>query len=240
MPDIKLVQYRGLAPDKTISPPCGKVHMALRFKGLDYTIHNVGSPAEVRKYNARGRMPALVIDGETIVDSTDIVSALEARFADPPLEPADPAARAQVKILEDWADEVLYFYGIYLRWCVPENFERLHREFLSQMKVPLRWFVPALVRRDFRARATKQGVGLKGDQVVRRELDECLDAVEALLQTTPWVAGEQMTRADLAIACIVDQLMLARLHPEIAADIGSRATLMEWLGRVHERAPGAA
>jgi glutathione S-transferase len=240
MSAIKLVQYRGFKPDTTISPPCGKVHMALRFKGLEYDIHNVASPGEVKKFNARGRMPALIIDGETIVDSTDIVDALEARFPDPPLEPADPVARARVKILEDWADEVLYFYGVYQRWCVDDHFERLRRDFLGQMKAPLRWFVPALVRRDFRARANKQGVGLKGEAVARRELDECLDAVEVLLQAGSYVAGEQMTRADLAIACIVDQLMLARLHPQLAADVGGRRTLMEWLGRVHERAPGAA
>jgi len=240
MPEITLVQYRGLKPNTTISPPCGKVHMALRFKGLEYDIHDITSRGEINRSNPRGRLPALIIDGETIVDSTDIVDALEARFPDPPLEPADPTARARVKIVEDWADEVLYFYGMYMRWCVDDHFERLRSSYLGKMKAPMRWYVPAVVRREFRTRVTKQGIGLKGEAVVRREFDGCLDAVEALLRDAPYVTGEQLTRADLAIACIVDQMLQKRLHPEISAAVAARAGLMSWLDRVHERAPGAA
>jgi len=240
MPEIKLIQYGGLTPDTTISPPCGKVHMALRFKGLEYTTHNITSRGEVNEANPRGRLPALVIDGETIVDSTDIVTVIDERFPDPPLMPSGPRARAQVKILEDWADEVLYFYGVYLRWCVDDHYERLRSEFFSRMSAPARWIVPAVVRRDFRGRCKKQGVGLKGHDVVQRELDECLDAIEGLLRTSSFVAGEQMTRADIAIACLIDQLMQERLHPEPAARVARRDILMDWLDRVHERAPGAA
>ena len=58
VPSITLVQYAGLSDDTTISPPCGKVHMALRFKGLEYGIKNVQSPAEAKRYNPRGRVPA--------------------------------------------------------------------------------------------------------------------------------------------------------------------------------------
>lgn len=240
MAEITLIQYGGFRPRATISPPCGKVHMALRFKGLDYDVHDIRSVAEVKKNNPRGRLPALIIDGETIVDSTDIVAALEARFPEPPLLPSDPVERARVKILEDWADEVLYFYGVYMRWSVDANFERLRTEYFSRMGAPMKWFVPALVRRDFRSRARKQGVGLKGEAVVRRELDGCLDAVEALVRQSPFVTGETMNVADLAIACLVDQLLLKRLHPELSADVAARESLMQWLGRVHERAPSAA
>lgn len=240
MSSITLVQYAGLSPKTTISPPCGKVHMALRFKELKYRVRNIKSLGEVKRANPRGRLPALVIDGDTIVDSSDIVSEIEKRFPDPPLEPDDPFERAHVKILEDWADEVLYFYGVYVRWCVPENFERMRREYFSRLQAPLRWFVPALVRRDMTRRSQQQGFGLKGEEAVRRELDECLDAIEVLLHAGPFVVGDQITRADLAIACILDQLLLERLNPDVAAEIRARTELMDWLERVHERAPSAA
>lgn len=110
MAQITVIQYPGARAEGTLSPPCGKVLMALRVKGLDFRVKNVRSPMEARRFNPRGRVPTLLIDGETIVDSTDIVTALDARFPDPPLTPVDPLEQAQAKLLEDWADEVLYFY----------------------------------------------------------------------------------------------------------------------------------
>ncbi|HEX2264851.1 MAG TPA: glutathione S-transferase family protein, partial [Solirubrobacterales bacterium] len=40
-------------------------------------------------------------------DSTEIISALEARYPDPPLYPIDPEERARAVELEDWFDENL-------------------------------------------------------------------------------------------------------------------------------------
>ena len=81
----------------------------------------------------------LLIDGQTVPDSTDIISELERRFPEPSLEPVDPGARAAVKVLEDWADEVLYFYSVYLRWCNEENYARMRREVLARLPIPARW-----------------------------------------------------------------------------------------------------
>ena len=78
-PELTLVQYPGFTGKTTLSPPCAKVHMALHFKGLAYSIRNVNTPAQVRRFNPRGRVPVLLIGGETVVDSTDILTELERR-----------------------------------------------------------------------------------------------------------------------------------------------------------------
>ena len=65
-PAITLVQYPGLVAKNTLSGPCGKVHMALRYKGLSYEIKNCFSPSQVKRFNPRGRVPVLLIDGEPI------------------------------------------------------------------------------------------------------------------------------------------------------------------------------
>ena len=164
-PEITLVQYPGLTRKTTLSAPCGKAHMALGFKGLDYSIHNVNTPAQVKKFNPRGRVPVLIIDGETVMDSTDIVSFLESRFPDPPLEPADPTLRAQAKVYEDWADEVIYFYGVFMRWCAEDNYARMRSRILGRLPIPMRWIVPLIAQRELRHRVRGQGVGLKGEAV---------------------------------------------------------------------------
>jgi len=239
MAEITVVQYPGARPEGTLSAPCGKVRMALTAKGLDFRVQNVRSPMEARRFNPRGRVPTLLIDGETIVDSTDIVTALDARFQEPPLTPAEPLLRAQAKLLEDWADEVLYFYLAWLRWGVDANFERMRAVRLSRLPWPARWILPSVARRIARGRCRAQGVGLKGDDVVRRELAECLDALEVLLQGRTYLVGDRLSRADLAVAAVVDQMDEPRLTPDTAAEVRRRPCTVAWLDRVHETAPCA-
>jgi glutathione S-transferase len=51
--------------------------------------------------------PVLRIDGRAIGDSTRIITALEQRYPDPPLYPADPAERRRALALEEFFDENL-------------------------------------------------------------------------------------------------------------------------------------
>lgn len=238
-PKITLYQYPGLTALTTLSPPCGKVHMALRFKGLDFRVRNLFAPYQTKRVNPRGRVPVLRIDGETVVDSTDIVSHLDTRFPTPPLEPPTPLERAHVKILEDWADEVLYFYGVWLRWCLDDNYRRMRTEVLGELPVPMRWLVPFFARREVRRRMSGQGVGVKEESVVRREISECLDTIVRLLRQGPWLVGERISRADLAVAAIMDQWRLRLLTPGVAAEVDDLVEIVSWLERVHEVAPDA-
>lgn len=49
----------------------------------------------------------VLVDGEVVVaDSTVILEYLEDRFPEPPLYPADPARRAELRVFVDWFDRV--------------------------------------------------------------------------------------------------------------------------------------
>ena len=52
-------------------------------------------------------LPLLQLDGRTIADSTAILAALEERYPEPPLYPADPEQRRRALELEDFFDEEL-------------------------------------------------------------------------------------------------------------------------------------
>lgn len=56
--------------------------------------------------------PVIEIDGEAIGDSSEIVAALETRFPERPLYPADPEQRRRALALEEFFDEEL---GPYIR-----------------------------------------------------------------------------------------------------------------------------
>src|SRR3546814_16742694 len=57
--------------------------------------------------NPKGEVPVLVDGDLTLFDSTVIFEYLEDAYPQPPLMPRQPAARAQCRLLELTADEIL-------------------------------------------------------------------------------------------------------------------------------------
>ncbi|MBC8406260.1 MAG: glutathione S-transferase family protein [Planctomycetes bacterium] len=239
-PKIKLIQYAGTNGILTLSPPCAKVHMALQFKGLEYETYNCKSPKDVKRFNARGRLPSLQVDGEVFVDSSDILTELDRIQPEPPLLPKDPKLRAQCLLLEDWVDEVLYFYGVYLRWVDIQGFAWLKQAVFGTLPAPLRLIVAPIVRRQVKSRLDGQGTGLKPLEVVQRELAERLQLLSDFLGEQTYFCGQAISRADLSLAASLDQTQILGLPPVLQIDLARWPNLQNWLQRVHGAVPAAA
>ena len=86
-----------------------KARWALDYKGVPHRrrapMPGVLHPAVALAKTRKPTFPILDIDGETIGDSTRIIEALERRYPEPPLYPADPDERRRALELEDFFDE---------------------------------------------------------------------------------------------------------------------------------------
>jgi glutathione S-transferase len=88
-----------------------KTKLILEEKRLPYRIENLRQgnlwkkPPEMLARHPLGKVPYIEHDGMTIYDSTVIGEYLEERFNSPRLLPDDPAERAQVRMVEQYADE---------------------------------------------------------------------------------------------------------------------------------------
>jgi maleylacetoacetate isomerase len=85
-----------------------RVRIALNLKGLAYDdafVHlRRGDQArpDYRRINPQGLVPALETDdGRRLIQSLAIIEYLDERHPEPPLLPADPAAKARVRALAD-------------------------------------------------------------------------------------------------------------------------------------------
>lgn len=80
-----------------------RVRIALNLKGLNYDYVSKALPkneqraADYLAVNPQGLIPALEIDGTVISQSVAIIEYLNELHPQPPLLPADPLARAQVR-----------------------------------------------------------------------------------------------------------------------------------------------
>jgi glutathione S-transferase len=89
-----------------------KVRWALDYKQVPHRRRSPlpGSHMPIAFALTRGEsitLPLLQMDGRTIADSTTILAALEQRYPDPPLYPANPEQLRRALALEDFFDEEL-------------------------------------------------------------------------------------------------------------------------------------
>jgi glutathione S-transferase len=167
-------------------------------------------------------------DGQLVADSTDIAHHLEARYPDPPLIPQDPRDRARCHLLEDWADESLYFYEMTMRFSWKHNAKRFVP---LTVRYDARWFAaiaPVVVPRSLRARVKAQGIGRKPPEMVLRDLDRHVMMLDTLLDGREWLIGDTLTLADIAVAV---QLGCIRETEEGRPRIATARRVAAWLDR---------
>src|SRR6202142_3957233 len=91
-----------------------KVFITLAEKGLPFETQNVDLfkneqfKPEYLKINPKGVVPALDHDGRIVIESSLICEYLDESFAHPGLVPADPFARARMRLWSKAVDESLF------------------------------------------------------------------------------------------------------------------------------------
>jgi glutathione S-transferase len=203
---------------------CEKVRLVLAAKDLEYSVVEVTpGVGQVGLYRLSGQrqVPVLVDGAEVIADSSAIALHLEARAPQPALLPVDPARRAQVLLLEDWADTALASGA---------------RLALVQAATPdgLRSLVGALPG------GLLAGLGQVVDQGGLQQLRASLEQLTALVQAQPYLVGEALSLADLAVAAQLSLLCfpasagapLAGCGVPGLADDPQLAPLFAWRDRI--------
>ena len=196
---------------------CEKVRLILAAKGLAYSVvevtPGVGQVALLQLSGQR-QVPVLVDGAEAVADSTAIALHLEARTPEPALLPADAAQRAQVLLLEDWADTSLAS-GVRLALVQAAAADPVLRTALLPEALPdsLRSLVGALPG------GLLAGLGQVVDQGALKDLRVVLEQLTALVQAQPYLVGNQLSLADLAVAA---QLSLLKFPASAGAPLAGR------------------
>ena len=211
-----------------------KVRMCLAEKRLDWVDRRVNLAANEHltpaylALNPNGVVPTLVHDGKVIIESGVINEYVDEVFPERPLRPADPAARAQMRVFCKIADE----YGLPAT-RIP-TWTRTKSEQIKGMSVKEFNKVvkeTPLIDHQLKLRA------LKGKGFTKKEFDEAYgkmdyvyDRCEAALASGPYLAGDMYTLADIAI------LPYAHAFKEVRPELmTTRPRMQDWYERVMAR-----
>jgi len=190
------------------------VRLALHEKGVAYDLVEVdvfapsGPPAEHLARHPFGRIPAFEHAGFRLYESSAIERYVDAAFDGPPLQPAEPRAQARMNQALSVLDGYCYRT---LVWDI----------FVERVRAP------ALGRAPDEARIA----------AALPCAETCLRALAEISGAGPWLAGPELTLADLHAA---PMLVYFRLAPEGAAAIARQPRIAAWLEAMLARPSVAA
>jgi len=184
---------------------CLKVRMVLQAKALSYSVVEVTlgiGQIAVFRLSGQRQVPVLV-DGDTVIaDSSAIARHLERLEPEPALFPSDPREAMQAQLIEDWADTTLA-HAARLALVQAAAIDPDLRVALlpDDLPEPLRRTVAGLPG------TWLQGLGEVIDQGERAAMLSSLQHLARAVDQSPWLVGERLSIADLAVAA---QLSLLR------------------------------
>jgi len=178
-----------------------KVLLCLKEKGLEFVSHYVNlltfeqhSP-EFVKLNPNGQVPVLVHDGAIITESTVINEYLDDVFPEVPLRPADPVARARMRIWSKFVDEYFCPALSMIGWhmMVRKIAQQLDKDRLAEVLAA----IPLKEQRD--KWATVAGESFSEEQLAdsRRRIGVSVERMQKILEGARWTAGPTYSLADV-------------------------------------------
>jgi glutathione S-transferase len=188
-----------------------RVALALGHKGVEAEVVT-SDPADrspIRDISGQELVPVLDDEGFVVADSSRIIEHLEERFPDPPLFPADPARRAEMRVFVDWFNRV---------WKVPPN--RIDEE-LGRAE-PDHLLVEALAAEMRASLALFEGMLSDRSHLMDEEFSAADCAAFPFLKYGLWLRDDDDERFHRILA---EHLALDGGYPRIEA----------WLRRVDER-----
>jgi glutathione S-transferase len=212
-----------------------KVRMCLAEKGLAWESRHLALRSGEHqqpwylKLNRRAVVPTLVDGDRVIPESNVILEYLDEAYPEPALMPAEPYARATVRLWTKQLDEDVHdasaavmSFGIAFRQQYLDRGEA-GKTMLEE--------IPNLFKRERRRDVIEKGTGSQHFVIAVRRMVLLLDEMEEALASHAWLAGDQYTLADVAFAPY-----LARLeHLNVAGLFDARAHVADWYRRCKSR-----
>jgi glutathione S-transferase len=212
-----------------------KVRFCLDEKGLDWNDRHMNLRAgdqqtpEYLALNAKGVVPTLVHDGVTIVESTVINEYVDHIAPEPPLRPDNPAGAARMRLWTKQLDEWIHADTGVISNALAFRFQKLA---LGEDK--LRRLIENMPDRAKRQRY--ESVVYEGtdsplflDAIHR--FAKLMVGLESALADGPWLAGDEMSLADLGYAPYLTRMEHLRLHRMW----DGKPAVADWFARIRNR-----
>jgi glutathione S-transferase len=232
MAKIIIYSWPGVEGLASMSPFSLKPIIAAKAKGLPFDVEYV---RRVPTWVTTGKLPAAMIDNNPVLDSTNIMKAIDILPSEKPaLYPTDPALKADVVLLEDWADESLFWYMVGLRFNNQNNFMAFSQEAFGKLKWPWRGLIPKIMRKTALSRLKAQGLGCLSERDRDMNFKDLCHALDQRLSGRSYFVGSHLTAADIAVYAQLKQITHGKFTPgySIITECNNLMAFMERMDQI--------
>jgi len=182
------------------SPFVVKVDLFLRMAKLPFSTEN---DFQNIKKSPKHKMPFIEDNGTKVGDSAFILKYLTETYDVKLDDFLTDEQKAQASLYAKALDEGLYWCLVYSRWVKDDTWPLINKAFFGDMPVPLKWFLPNIIRKDVKKTLHRQGYGRHSETELLIVADQHFSALSTLLGDRDYFFGEQ--------ACTFDAVAYAAL-----------------------------
>ncbi len=212
-----------------------KSRIALAEKGLEWTSVHLDLRAgdtqkpEYLKLNPHALVPTLVHDDKVVIESNVIGEYLDDAFPSPSLRPAEPIARARMRLWSKQLDEGIHAATGTVTTCIA-----FRHQWLARPREDFeRWIAntPQADRRERSRANVEQGTDSPFFTPAVLRFIRMLDEMEQALAAHAWLAGDSYSLADAGFTPYIMRLEVIGFEREIRA----RPRVLAWRERLRAR-----
>lgn len=220
---IELYQFSPLWGLPNASPFCLKLETYFKMASVPYEVVRFNNTRKAPK----GKLPFIKHNDKVIADSNVILTYVKENFGNTLDSHLDTQQASLMHCARRMIDEHLYWVGVYSRWVDENNWPETKKEFFGRLKLPYRWFIPDLARKNLCNQVYQQGIGRHNQADIYRMGAEDLAALSNILADKPYFMGEKPTTLDATAFGILVNLFwvpmitplkdTAKTHPNLKA-----------------------
>ena len=217
------------------SPFVVKVDAFLKMAELPY---EVKSGAHYLKKSPKGKLPFISIQQQAeeivVADSQHIIEHLTQNYSVTLDDFLTKEQRAQSYLLTKSLDENLYWCLVYSRWVLAETWPLANKAFFGRMPLPLRWFIPSLVRKSVIKKLHAHGMGRHSQAEILTIADKSFNALSVLLAEQNYFYGAQPSSFDAVAYSILCQFISANCENVFNSKARSYPNLVRYCQRIEQ------
>ena len=226
-----LQQYPGIWGLPSLSPFCVKVETYLKIVGLPYTVEYINNPNK----GPKGKMPVLHDNGKVIPDSSFIIDYLKQQYGDVLDQHLSDNQKAQAHAIQRMVEENLYFVGLYSRWIDPEGKDFIDKEFRPFFPKWIAGLALAMIRRNLRTQAYKQGIGRHTRDEIYAIGVKDINALSVLLGQKAFLLDDEFHAIDATVYAFLITILLTPLDNPLQRAVKAHDNLMGYCKRINEK-----
>ncbi len=219
-----------------LSPYSVKTRSYYRYKGIphEWISRSADTMAEYQKYARLPIIPAVATpEDEGLQDSTPILEAMEAKFAEPSTHPPGAAMKFLSELLEDFGDEWANKWMFHYRWADEADqrsaAERLVAAMMPKASAEERAPLADQIRERMVGRVGVVGSNEHTAPIIEASFANGIDLLEKHLASRPYLFGARPCFADFGLW---GQIYNAWTDPTCGGLLADRSAVRQWINRM--------